>query len=200
MLHGRISVFVGKSGVGKSTLLNALQPGLGLKVKEVSQLTGKGRHTTSHLEMFLRGFLPGRRRDRQRNRRYPRHARVWPVGCIRRRPGALLPRNPPLYRSVPVWAQLPARRRNRLRRAQGGDFREDQPAALPELYAHERGLRLRKKTKPYFGDFQCNHCKNYVSANMAFSEVINRNHCPYCLHSKHVDLHLPATASRPANH
>jgi ribosome biogenesis GTPase / thiamine phosphate phosphatase len=51
-LNGRTSVFVGKSGVGKSSLLNTLQPGLGLKVKAVSQLTGKGRHTTSHLEMF----------------------------------------------------------------------------------------------------------------------------------------------------
>ncbi len=51
-LKGRISVFVGKSGVGKSSLLNTLQPGLGLRVKEVSQATGKGRHTTSHLEMF----------------------------------------------------------------------------------------------------------------------------------------------------
>jgi len=51
-LQGRTSVFVGKSGVGKSSLLNTIQPGLGLKVKEVSQLTGKGRHTTSHLEMF----------------------------------------------------------------------------------------------------------------------------------------------------
>lgn len=51
-LTGRLSVFVGKSGVGKSSLLNALQPGLGLRVKAVSQLTNKGRHTTSHLEMF----------------------------------------------------------------------------------------------------------------------------------------------------
>jgi ribosome biogenesis GTPase len=55
-LHGRISVFVGKSGVGKSSLLNTLQPGLGLKVKTVSQITGKGRHTTSHLEMFSLNF------------------------------------------------------------------------------------------------------------------------------------------------
>ncbi|OGN90363.1 MAG: ribosome small subunit-dependent GTPase A [Chloroflexi bacterium RBG_13_48_10] len=43
---------VGKSGVGKTALLNALQPGLGLRVKEVSQVTGKGRHTTTNLEMF----------------------------------------------------------------------------------------------------------------------------------------------------
>ena len=59
-LLGRVSVFVGKSGVGKSSLLNTLQPGLGLKVKEVSQTTGKGRHTTSHLEMFPIEFsIPG---------------------------------------------------------------------------------------------------------------------------------------------
>jgi len=51
-LAGRVSVFVGKSGVGKTSLLNALQPGLGQRVKEVSQITGKGRHTTTNLEMF----------------------------------------------------------------------------------------------------------------------------------------------------
>lgn len=51
-LQGRISVFVGKSGVGKTSLLNILQPGLGLRVNAVSQVTGKGRHTTSNLEMF----------------------------------------------------------------------------------------------------------------------------------------------------
>lgn len=51
-LQGKISVLVGKSGVGKTALLNALQPGLGLRVKEVSRVTGKGRHTTTNLEMF----------------------------------------------------------------------------------------------------------------------------------------------------
>jgi len=51
-LSGRLSVLVGKSGVGKSSLLNALEPGLGLKVQQTSQMTGKGRHTTTHLEMF----------------------------------------------------------------------------------------------------------------------------------------------------
>jgi len=51
-LSNRLSVFVGKSGVGKSSLLNALEPGLGLKVQQTSQFTGKGRHTTTHLEMF----------------------------------------------------------------------------------------------------------------------------------------------------
>jgi ribosome biogenesis GTPase len=52
-LQDRTSVLVGKSGVGKTSLLNAIQPGLGLRVKAVSQgEQGKGRHTTTHLEMF----------------------------------------------------------------------------------------------------------------------------------------------------
>jgi ribosome biogenesis GTPase len=55
-LRGRVSVFAGTSGVGKTTLLNTLQPGLGLKVSEVSGSTRKGRHTTSHLEMFPLDF------------------------------------------------------------------------------------------------------------------------------------------------
>jgi ribosome biogenesis GTPase len=46
-LKGRQTVFSGQSGVGKSSLLNAIQPGLGLKVREVSETNQKGRHTTS---------------------------------------------------------------------------------------------------------------------------------------------------------
>ena len=52
-MQGSLSVLLGKSGVGKTSLLNALQPGLGLKVNEVSRTTGKGRHTTTVQEMFL---------------------------------------------------------------------------------------------------------------------------------------------------
>ncbi len=51
-LAGKTSVLLGKSGVGKTSLLNALQPNLGLRVKEVNRTTGKGKHTTTHLEMF----------------------------------------------------------------------------------------------------------------------------------------------------
>ncbi len=51
-LRGKISVFAGPSGVGKSSLLNAIQPGLGLKTSAVSQATTKGRHTTVYSELF----------------------------------------------------------------------------------------------------------------------------------------------------
>jgi ribosome biogenesis GTPase / thiamine phosphate phosphatase len=52
ILHDKISVMTGSSGVGKSSLLNSIQPGLGLSVREVSEATEKGLHTTRHAEMF----------------------------------------------------------------------------------------------------------------------------------------------------
>ena len=55
-LQGKTSAMVGKSGVGKTSLLNALQPGLGRRVGQVGKSSGKGRHTTSHLEMFPLDF------------------------------------------------------------------------------------------------------------------------------------------------
>ncbi|MCD6400304.1 MAG: ribosome small subunit-dependent GTPase A [Anaerolineales bacterium] len=51
-LIGKISVFAGPSGAGKSSLLNLIQPGLGLAVREVSKMTTKGRHTTVVRELF----------------------------------------------------------------------------------------------------------------------------------------------------
>jgi len=52
-LAGRLSIVTGPSGVGKSTLLNALQPGLQLATAEVSEvLSGKGKHTTTHAELL----------------------------------------------------------------------------------------------------------------------------------------------------
>ncbi len=51
-LHGKLSVLTGKSGVGKSSLLNILKPGLALEVGKLSDLLKKGKHTTVVPELF----------------------------------------------------------------------------------------------------------------------------------------------------
>ena len=55
-LRGRQSVISGQSGVGKSSLLNALQPDLGLRVNEVSDVNQKGKHTTTTAELIKLDF------------------------------------------------------------------------------------------------------------------------------------------------
>lgn len=54
-LAGSISVFAGQSGVGKSSLLNRLVPGLELETSEISMRLGRGRHTTRHVELVPLG-------------------------------------------------------------------------------------------------------------------------------------------------
>lgn len=55
-LRNKESVFVGQSGTGKSSILNAIQPGLRLKTGSISYKTGKGKHTTSVVELFPLDF------------------------------------------------------------------------------------------------------------------------------------------------
>lgn len=55
LLSGKICAFSGNSGVGKSSLLNALDPDFSINVGEVSEKLGRGRHTTRHVELFRLG-------------------------------------------------------------------------------------------------------------------------------------------------
>lgn len=55
LIDGSISVFTGNSGVGKSSLLNCINPDFALETAEISTKLGRGRHTTRHVELFKVG-------------------------------------------------------------------------------------------------------------------------------------------------
>ncbi len=56
MMKHKVSMFTGHSGVGKSTLVNALEPGLNLKTKKISEQHQQGQHTTTFAEMYDLSF------------------------------------------------------------------------------------------------------------------------------------------------
>ncbi|MEQ6123195.1 ribosome small subunit-dependent GTPase A [Pseudotenacibaculum sp. MALMAid0570] len=56
LMKGKVSMFSGHSGVGKTTLINAIEPGLDLKTKEISEQHKQGQHTTTFAEMFDLSF------------------------------------------------------------------------------------------------------------------------------------------------
>lgn len=56
LMTGKVNMFSGRSGVGKSTLINSIEPGLDLKTKEISDQHQQGQHTTTFAEMFDLSF------------------------------------------------------------------------------------------------------------------------------------------------
>ncbi|MCQ2228858.1 MAG: ribosome small subunit-dependent GTPase A [Bacteroidales bacterium] len=56
VLKDKVSVVAGHSGVGKSTLINRIEPGLNLKTDDISEINNSGKHTTTHAEMHKFSF------------------------------------------------------------------------------------------------------------------------------------------------
>lgn len=52
LISGKLSAFTGNSGVGKSSILNRIDPRFSLSVGEISEKLGRGRHTTRHVELY----------------------------------------------------------------------------------------------------------------------------------------------------
>ncbi|MEG2939328.1 MAG: ribosome small subunit-dependent GTPase A [Oscillospiraceae bacterium] len=52
LMRGKLSAFTGNSGVGKSTILNAIKPDFALETGEINNKIGRGRHTTRHVELY----------------------------------------------------------------------------------------------------------------------------------------------------
>src|SRR5699024_6893552 len=52
LMQGKVSIFIGNTGVGKSTLLNRLFPDLDLRTGAISNKLGRGRHTTRQVELY----------------------------------------------------------------------------------------------------------------------------------------------------
>ncbi len=56
ILTGKVSAVVGQSGVGKSSIIQYIEPSLDLKIASTSESTGKGKHTTTHVELYRLGI------------------------------------------------------------------------------------------------------------------------------------------------
>ena len=88
LIAGRTVLFSGHSGVGKSALLNAISPGLALKVGDISDWSLKGRHTTTFAEIHPIQLI-----THHLSHRHSRHQGIWHGGLHRTGTRPFLPRD-----------------------------------------------------------------------------------------------------------
>jgi ribosome biogenesis GTPase len=178
-LCGRTSVLIGKSGVGKTTLLRALVPGLDAPTAAVSEKTGKGRHTTAQARLHA---LPegGRVIDTPGTRELG----LWEIGdverCfpeIARESGGCA--GACLHAGEPGCAVKGAVRDGRIDPRRYRSYR----VLLEEDGGP--GTRRGRAREPPDG-FRCTRCGTMIGADAP--GTAHRNHCPRCLWSLHLDV------------
>ena len=126
------TVLVGQSGMGKSTLINALVPGAAARTTDVSAALKSGRHTTTSTALYALPELGERHLDR----RFARHEGLRPRACRRRRARRGLRGDAAVPRPLPV-PRLPPRRGAGLRGYRGGGARAHRAAAAGAIaHAH----------------------------------------------------------------
>lgn len=169
LLAGKVSAFVGHSGVGKTSILNALQPGLGLRTGGVHDGSGQGRHTTTSSTIFDIGD----------------GARVVDTPGIRSF-GLDFAGPAELLHYFPDLAGFECR---------FGDCTHLHEPDCGVKAAVQKGWIVRERYETYKRlagvetveeTFDCRHCGASVTPQGGGTE--HRNHCPRCLHSVHLDV------------
>lgn len=180
-LLGKLSVLVGKSGVGKTSLLNAIEPELGLRVGQLSASTGKGQHTTTQIQLIplqLGGGLidtPGVR-EFGLFEVEPREV-ICGFPEVRERAGHCRFGADCSHTHEPDCAVKQAVREGRV------DPRRYR--SLLKLSGHDSGAADAEARAS--NAFVCVNCGQGVDPSVHGTE--HRNHCPRCLWSVHLDHH-----------
>lgn len=176
VLRGRTVAFVGHSGVGKSTLLNALVETAGAKTGQTSDYSKRGRHTTTGSRLYgapdgtrivdtpgVREFRVDFANADEVREAFPEFRQAAPCRYRDCR-----------HLSEPDCGVHVAVREGRIARTRYRVYRK----LVAEFVA---GVELEGEGR----DFVCEQCGAPVSASGGGTE--HRNHCPKCLHSKHLD-------------
>ncbi len=171
-IGGRLAVFVGHSGVGKSSLVNAVAPEFGAATGSVSEGNRRGTHTTRASKMHRLGELriidtPGIRSfgiEFTRPAEVAECFREFPVGCRY---------SDCLHLHDEGCSVLEALANGQLSKQRYDSYRRLMLDAFPE------------SCHPPDAAFSCRNCGSEVVTAGAGSK--HRNHCPYCLHSVHLD-------------
>ena len=142
---------------------------------------GKGRHTTTHLEMFELDF-GGRLVDTPGMREFG----LWDIAGEEL--AFLFPEMAEYVGQCKFGLSCQSRPGTRLRHSQSGHGRRHQSVPLSKLYASAGGAMRSPRAQP--SEISgARHCHVIVSSAHLLSGVNNRNHCPYCLWSCHLDLY-----------